>query len=307
MMKYMRLYLPLTVVLFTFMFFAGCKKNNDVVNPGNNNNITTPDVSSTTDVAYAVAANLAVDNGGTIEDMSDVLNVATPDGIQSADMTGMLNFGNSHTGVTKSYDSLTGWWTVTVARQRGNVNGFYFANYSRVYKIQFLNQNGAFQKLYITNKDTAYVINHQIVSGIGILNTPKVSHQLTSLSAAWTVTGANLSKVTINTTAPYVRAVSDTMTRNNSVRTLNGTLTLNFINVVGPRGCPLNWHRDISGTVDGTYHAVVTFQKGSTYKDSTIDKTIHIVFGKQTNKQIAEVDVSGIVYYVDVETGDITQ
>jgi hypothetical protein len=307
MMKYLRLYLPMTVLFFTFIFIAGCKKNDNVVNTNNNNTLTPADVSSTTDAAYAVAANLAIDNGGSMEEMSDVLNTATVDGIRGGDITGMLHFGNSHSDVTKSYDSLSGWWTITVARHRGTVNGLYYADYSRVYKFQYLNMNGSFQKFYISNMDTAVTANYQIVSGTGILNTPKVSHQLISLSAAWSVAGINTRTVTLNTTGPYVRAVSDTMTRNNSVRTLNGTLTLNFTNVVGPRGCPLNWHRAVSGTIDGTYHAVVTFQKGTTYKDSTIDKTIHIVFGKHSNPQLAEVDVNNTVYYVDLETGDVTQ
>jgi hypothetical protein len=302
-MKYLRNLIPLSLIFFTFIFFAGCKNNDSMVN--NTNNTPIPDISSTSDAAYAVAANVSIDNGGVFEEMSDVMNTATPAGIHDEDMTGMMNFGDSHTRVvSKIYDSTSGWWTVTITRHRGNINGRYYADYSRVYKHQFLNKDGQFQEFYITNNDTAYSIKHEIVSGTGILKTPNISYQLTALAGAWTVTGTNTSIVTLNTSTPYVRAVSDTMTRNNSIRTLNGTLTLNFINVVGPRLSGFNWHRKVSGTIDGTYHAVVTFQKGGTYTEKTIDKTIHIVLG---DKQTAEVDVDNAKFNVDLETGDVSQ
>ena len=310
-MKYLKTYLPLTIIFFTFVFFTGCKKNDAVVN-SNTNNLTTPDVSATTDAAYAVAENVALNSGGALDEVSDVMNIASSTGIQNDDMTGMMNFGDSHTRVvSRTYDSTSGWWTITISRHRGTVNGLYYADYTRVYKHQFLNKNGQFQEFYITNNDTAYSVKHEIVSGTGVLITPKLSHNLISLSGARTVTGTNTSTVTFNSTAPYIRSVVDTMTRNNSIRTLTGTLTLNFINVMGPRGHALNWHRDISGTIDGTYHAVVTFQKGATYTEKTIDKTIHIVFGKPIAShllgQVAEIDVDGTKFIVDLETGEVTQ
>ena len=313
MMKYNRLFLPLYVIIFTFVLFTGCKKNDSVVNPNNNNNNPTlPDISSTTDAAYVVAANIALNNGGAIEDMSDVLQTATKDGLSNEDFNGMTNFDNCHSGVVKSYDSTNGWWTVTVTRHRGNVNGKYYANYERIYKYQFLDTAGMFQKYYITNNDTAVNAKYEIVSANGILKTPKVSDRLTSLTAAWNANGINSKYVVLNTTSPYIRTVADTMTRNNSVRTLNGTLTVNFVNITSPRsasprGGTLSWHKNITGTIDGTYHAVVTFQKGTTYRDSTIDKTIHIVFGKQPDGLVAEVGVNGNVYYVNVETGDVSR
>jgi len=318
MIKSLKSYLPLTIILFTFAFFAGCKKNDNVVNPNSNtnNNVTAPDVSSTTDAAYAVAANLAIDNGGAFEDMSDLLLSASTDGLKNEDSNGMPDFDNCHSGVAKSYDSTTGWWTVTVTRHRGNVNGKYYTNYERVYKYQFLDTAGMFQKYYITKKDTAVNANYEIVSADGILRTPKVSDRLVSLTAAWNAGGINSKQILLNTTSPYVRAVSDTMTRNNSKRTLNGTLSVNFIKITSPssgspKGGTLNWQGDISGTIDGTYHAVVTFQKGTVYSDSTIDKTIHIVFGPQIRVSEtplkADLTVNNTKYQIDLQTGEVTQ
>ena len=297
-----------SVFFLTIIFFAGCKSNdNSMINSPQ----TQPDANATQDALYSIAANVAIDNGGVLEDMSDVLQTVSMTGIVDEDDNGMMNFGHHHTGVTKQYDSTTGWWTVTVTRHRGSMSGFYYADYSRVYQEQFLNKDGQFQKFYIvpngSSFDTAYTFNHKIVSGTGILITPKVNHQLTGLSGAWTVTGTNSDVVTLNSTAPYVRSVSDTVTRGGAVRTLNGTLTLNFINITGPRGSGLNWHRKTSGTINGTYHAVVTFQKGSTYTETTIDRIINITLGGQQIpvgiKGLTEA--KGSTFYIDAETGDI--
>ncbi|MDR3610080.1 MAG: hypothetical protein P4L27_05925 [Ignavibacteriaceae bacterium] len=311
-MKYIRLIVPLAIVFLTVIFLGGCKKNDNPTSPTNTTQ-TAVNTTATQDVAYSVAANVAVDNSGTLDEMSDVLKSASVEGIVNDDIEGMMNFGHSHSTVTKQYDSTTGWWTITVTRIRGTITGKYYTDIERVYQQQYLDKNGQFQKLYIqpsgTTNDTAYTINFRIVSGTGVLITPHDSHQLTGLSGAWTVTNANTRTVTLNTTSPYVRSVADTVMRGGAVRTLNGTLTLNFVNITGPRGSGLNWHRKFSGTITGTYHAVVTFSKGGTYTESTIDRTIDITLGGQT----IPIRIKGLhgdegtVFNLDTETGDISQ
>jgi hypothetical protein len=309
-MQYIKSILVSGIFFVTIIFFAGCKSNDNSVA---NSLQTQTDANATQDALYSVAANVAINNGGVLEEMSDVLQTASVTGIVDQDNDNMMNFGHSHTGVTRQYDSTTGWWTVTVTRHRGNIDGFYYADYSRVYQHQFLNKDGQFQKLYVVQNgssfDTAYTFNHKIVSGTGILKTPKVSHLLTGLSGAWTVTGTNTPVVTLNSTTPYVRSVSDTISRNGAVRTLNGTLTLNFMNITGPRGSGLNWHRKTSGTITGTYHAVVTFQKGATYTETTIDRIINITLGgQQIPVRIKGLtEAIGTTFYIDAETGDIIQ
>jgi hypothetical protein len=307
-MKYMK-WIPMLIVFsLTVFFVTGCKSNDTSMV---NSSQPLSDANATQDALYSVAANVAIDNSGVLEEMSDVLQTASVTGLIDEDNNNMMNFGHSHKGVTKTYDSTTGWWTVTVTRHRGNMLGFYYADYSRVYQQQFLNKDGLFQKFYIVPNgstfDTAYTFNHKITSGIGILKTPKVSHQLTGLSGAWTVTRLNTSVVTLNSTEPYVRSVSDTVTRGGAVRTLNGTLTLNFTNIMGPRGGGLNWHLKTSGTITGTYHAVVTFPKGATYTEKTIDRIINITLGGQKIPVVIKglSEATGTTFNIDAETGDI--
>ena len=311
-MKHIRSILLLSIFSLTIIFLGGCKSNdNSMINSPNS--LQQPNTTATQDALYSVSANVAVNNGGVLEDMSDVLKTESVTGIIDEDDDNMMYFGHNHTGVTKQYDSISGWWTVTVTRHRGTLPGFYYADYTRVYQYQFLNKDDQFQKFYIvpvgTTFDTAYTVNHKIVSGTGILKTPKVSHRLISLSGVWTVTGANIPIVTLNSTEPYIRTVSDTVSRNGVVRTLNGTLTLNFINIKGPRGSGLNWHRKLSGTISGTYHAVVTFRKGTTYTETTIDRIINITLGGQQIpiriKGLTET--TSTMFYIDAETGDLIQ
>jgi hypothetical protein len=288
-MKLMKWMSVLIVFSLMVIFVSGCK-NNDNSMVGAQNSQITPDANATLDALYSISANVAIDNSGVLEEMSDVLQTASLAGIVNEDDNNMLNFVNNHRDVTKQYDSTSGWWTISVTRHRGNMLGFYYADYSRVYQDQFLNKNGQFQKFYIvpdgSTFDTAYTFNHKIVNGTGVLKTPKVSHILTGLSGAWTVTGTNTPTVTLNSSSSYVRTVSDTVTRNGAIRTLNGTLTLNFTNITGPRGSGLNWHRKTSGT---------------------IDRIIDITLGGQKVpiriKGLSEA--TGTTFYIDAETGDI--
>lgn len=301
------------IIIFSLMVIlvAGCKNNDNSMVNSLNSSQSQQDPNATQDALYSISANVAIDNSGVLEEMSDILQTASVPGIVGEDNDGMTNFGHNHMGVSKQYDSTTGWWTITVTRHRGNMFGFYYADYSRVYQDQYLNKNGQFQKFYIVPDgatfDTAYTFNHKIVSGTGTLITPKVSHQLTGLSGAWTVMGTNTKVITLNSTSPYVRAVSDTVRRNGGIHTLNGTLTLNFANITGPRGSGLNWYRKTSGTITGTYHAVVTFQKDTTYTEKTIDRIIDITLGGQNVpiriKGLSEA--TGTTFYIDAETGDI--
>src|ERR1039457_2646106 len=194
-MRYMKWTPVLVIFSLMAIFVNGCKNNDNSMINSINSVQTQPDPNATQDALYSISANVAIDNSGVLEEMSDVLQTASVMGIVDEDDNSMMNFGHNHLGVTKQYDSTTGWWTITVTRARGNVLGFYYADYSRIYQDQFLNNNGQFQKFYIvpdgSTFDTAYTFNHKIVSGSGILKTPKVSHQLTGLSGAWAVTGTN--------------------------------------------------------------------------------------------------------------------
>ena len=280
-------YFSVFLFLILITLLAGCSKENSVQTTDQNSQ-------ATDDAAVSIAGAIATNNGGLLDQVQDILNTPTSAGIV---LKTSAEESAASTGLTASYDSLTGWWTDSLSRSK--TGPMWTSQYSRVYKHQFLNKNGAFQKRYITSSDTAYTVNHQIISGSDVFSNLWLSHTLKSLTAKWTGTGVNTSLVTINTTEPYTRAFTDTVTRLNSRRTLDGTLTVNFVNVVGPRGSGLEWYKKVSGTVSGHYHALVTFLKGTSYNEKTIDRDFNIVFGDSL-----KINVGGNTYYPDVATGN---
>jgi len=295
--------LPLAALFIIALSIAGCKKNDNPVDAS------TMEAAATLDAAESIGAALAINNGGALEQFSDVVASSSTEGLVSGSTGFMFGFGNGNAQVEKTYDSLTGWWTVIVNKNRGDSTGQFHARYNRVYMLRFINKNGAFQKHYVTpnngTADTAYTIDQKIVSGSGVLVRPGISRKLLSLSAEWTTTNANTSTVTVNTlpNSPLVRTASDTISRVNILRTLNNSLTLNFVNVKGPRAKGLNWHRAISGTITGTYTATVTFRKGDEYREKVINRTINITLGGDKIK----LALGGQNFLVDPETGEVTQ
>jgi len=280
-------------ILISASLIGGCKKSdNTVTSP-----TTTEDPTATSDAATSLGGAMAINNGGALDQVQDLLNTPTAGGILSKSIPSEQNGIQT---VTTSYDSLTGWWTTNIDRTRQGVT--WYSHYTRVYMHQFLDKNGAFQKKYITAGDTAYSVNHHIVSGTGVFNNLWLSHKLNSLSCVWAATQTNTDTVTINTSSPYTRSAVDTVTgAAGGVRTLDHTITLNFINVKGPRGSGLDWYLKTSGTITGHYHANVTFTKGTKYSESTIDRDFTITLGGSTIKIV----IGGTTFHSDALTGAI--
>lgn len=269
---------------------AGCQKENSIQTAAQ-------DVLATDDAAAGIAGAVSLDNGGVLDQVQDILNTPTQTGMTLKTTAFDMEEGSSPNMVS-TYDSLTGWWTVSISRTRSGPK--WTSQFDRVYKHQFLNKNGVFQKQYITNGDTAYTVEHETVSGSGLVTNMWSTHQLKSLTAKWTATGTNTSFVTINSVEPYTRSAIDTIKRAAGTRTLDETVTINFVNVVGPRGSGLDWHKKLSGTVTGHYHALVSFQKAESYTEKTIDRDFTITFG-----DTMKVNVGGKTYTPDPETGQI--
>src|ERR1035438_273684 len=281
----------LAFMFISFSFFTGCKKNDTVITPA------TEDPQATNDAAVSLGGAIAINNGGLLDQVSDLLNTPTDNGVLSKVIS---SDPNTISSVTKSYDSTTGWWTENIDRTKSGL--LWYSNYTRVYMHQFINSNGIFQKKYVDNGDTTYTVNHKIVGGTGVFNNLWLSHKLTALSSVWPGTGTNTSTVTINTSSPYTRSAIDTIFgANGGVRTLDHTITINFINVTGPRGSGLDWWLKTSGTLTGHYHAVVTFEKGSTYKETTIERDFTITLGGPK----LVIGVGGETFQADPNTGGI--
>lgn len=258
-------------------------------------------LNATEDAAESIASAVGADNGGATDQLSDVIELAGASGLQKPAevLLGKYSEPNTIASIDTSYDPVTGTWTLRLERERGNPNGIPYAEISRTYTYQFLNKTGQPQKYWKVGADTAYTIKFNIVEGTGTHRTRRLSQQLTGLSGSFTATGVNTRLVTINGT--YFRSAVDTVTTRNAVRTLDHALNLTFTNVQGPRGSRLELSRKISGTVSGTYTAKVTFQRGESYGETTINRSFTINLGGGN----ATLNISGKNFEADLTSGEL--
>ncbi|MGH7493614.1 MAG: hypothetical protein ACREOO_14650 [bacterium] len=274
---------------------AGCDKND----PASSNENSTM---ATEDAAESIASAVGSDNGGAMDQLADVAELASIAGIQGQDGAA-LGKRNEAADVDTSYDPGTGTWTVIISRERGNPDGPYYAAFSRTYTYQFLNKDGQPQKYWRVRNggqvDTAYTIKFNIVEGTGTHRTPRLSQQLTDLSGAFTATGTNTPLITVNGT--YSRSAVDTITTRNAVRTLDYTLSLNFIDIKIPRGTRSIYASQITGTITGNYTATATFQRGSLYSEKNIDRDFTITLGGGN----ARIRINGLDFVGDLLRGEL--
>ncbi|MDB5032961.1 MAG: hypothetical protein JWQ98_202 [Chlorobi bacterium] len=286
-----------TIITASVMMMTGCQKDNPV----------DTDTSSiaTEDAARSVAGTVGQDNGGALDQASDVADLAGAQGLSGGadllvDKYGKLALA---TTIDTTYDPSTGKWTLSLARTRGTVGGTFYAAITRTYVFQFLNAGGQPQKYWrvigTNGIDTARSIRFDITGGTGEHHAVGFSQKLNSVHGSWVVTGTNTDTITINGT--YSRSAVDTITTRNAVRTLDHTINLALTNVTGPRSSRGNMAARTGGTITGTYSAVATFSRGSLYSDKTINRDFTITLGGGNST----INIGGKVFTGILSSGDL--
>jgi hypothetical protein len=284
----------LLIPAFAALVMMGCEKSDPLSAPED-------EMNATEDAAESIASAIGSDNGGVADQLSDVIELASVGGIQkqSSDLLGKYSDVTEVAEIDTSYDPTTGTWTLKLSRERGNPNGVPYAQISRTYTYQFLNENGQPQKYYIVGMDTANTIKFNIIEGTGIHRTRRLSQQLTGLSGSFIATGVNTRLITIN--GNYERSAVDTITTRNSVRTLDHTLKLTLTDVQVPAGRRFEHRRKITGTISGTYTAFVTFQRGASYSEKNINREFTIELGDGE----CNINIRGLKFVGDLFLGEL--
>jgi hypothetical protein len=262
-----------SLIVIGAIFFAGCEKNSVAA-----------DDSSILyeDAAESISAAMGDQSGGAMESFADVSAVA---GETTVNRAFTKSTGESSVMTVASppvYDAATGWWSVTIDRSRTGM--FVNASVQRVYQYQF-QKNGVPQQNRITGADTANTLKFKIVSGSGFFRSQRVHHNLTQLKGAWTAIKIDKDTVVLNSDETFVRSGVDSIITRNMIRTFTHTTTMEFVNVKGLRYKPsiVNWRdsfsQAVSGTVNGTFNATITFERGTAYKERTINKTFTVILG----------------------------
>ncbi|HKK20958.1 MAG TPA: hypothetical protein VJ983_05745, partial [candidate division Zixibacteria bacterium] len=179
--------------------------------------------------------------------------------------------------------------------------GQYYAHVTRTYHLRYRDQLGNPMQYWTNGTDTAYSVQFEIVSGSGEHHNMRVSQQLTGLSGSWTATGVNTDTVTINGTCS--RFAVDTITTAFATRTLDHSISMNFIDLKGPRGSRLDLSQKLSGTVTGEYQAQISFQRGTAYRERAVERNFTIVLDDGS----ASISVNGKHFISNVQTGDMNQ
>jgi len=260
------------------VFITGCKKSDNITD--------TPTVSDDiADAADAVSDALASNNGGAMDQVNDVFEIAGGTGVGGSAGANILakSYGDS---VSLTFNTRDTSWSLYVYRNRGtNV-------WSRSYRHQFIGSSGKAQAARVG----AVLIKHQLLTGTGHFQTLRLIHDLTSISSNWTASINADTTVTINGT--YSRAGRDSVILGSRKGTLmTDSLSLTFTNVKGPRGSRLSRSEKTSGTISGVYIATLSVPGKAT---RTITKTFTITLGGGN----AVITIEGTTYTADLATGD---
>lgn len=298
------LHLPFVLAVGILALVAGCHKDQNPVIIGSD---PSPASSAALNAAAAtgISNSLTAGNSGAVNQMGDMIELSHA--FARGDFPGGMLDGHGGVqidSVVRSYDSATGWWTITMFRERSHDQ--HLMEFQRTFQLQFLNGSGTPQKFWLVGTDTAHSIHFKIVSGSGIRMNRHGTDRLLSLSGDWMVTGANTNVFTINTVSggDYMRVSTDTMSHDEKFRTSFSTLDLKFTDVMVPRDDDeISLSDGVSGTISGTFHAVVTFRQDSTTVTTTIDRTINITLGGGN----AEFDLGGKIFSSDIEGGDFLE
>ncbi|MCK9410008.1 MAG: hypothetical protein WCX28_06980 [Bacteriovoracaceae bacterium] len=264
-----------SVLVIAGLTLIGCDKSTEA---------TTDNSILLEDAAESISAAMGDASGGATETFADV-TIASGGGSMETAAPVMDGADRVNAG-TPVYDSLTGWWFVSVNRSRGN--GMMQRTITREYRYQY-QKNNEVRKEYITNGDTATTLKFQIVSGTGTFSGPRMTHALTTLKGAWTSSNIHKDTVTITLDSNYVRAGTDTIRTRQLTRTHTGTMTITAMNVRTLNYRPslssswrTNFSNSISGTLSGRYTATITFEKGELYKERSVDREFTITVGGGT-------------------------
>ena len=269
----------LTGVFVLAAFISGCKKNDS--NPLSTSTSTSV-ADNDADVADAVSDGLASNNGGAMDQVNDVFEMAGGVGIgttlgKSLTDSTQLRFSDSDTA-----------WHLSVYRSRGT------SYWSRDYWHQFIGASGQAQKA----RAGAVLIHHKLLDGNGHFQTLRLVHDLTSIRSDWFASINPDTTVTINGT--YQRTGRDSIAvivgpRKGSL--LVDTLSMTFTNVTGPKRARYLNSEKTSGTIDVVYSATITAPgKSPVY----IRKEFTVSLGGG----IAHFSIDGSVFNSALDTGN---
>lgn len=250
------------------------------------------DGSAKADAAESIAVLQGEESGGLMEEVQSVFESAQVGGVDGSGKTSDFFY-------SREYDDSTGVWTVTRILELGDPDAERYLYHSRIFEVQFRDSLGTPQKFYNTGGELAEEIELTIVEGEGTLITPHLKAERVSVSGNFVATDADEEIITVN--GSYAHSGMHTLENENAKRTLDFEMSANIIDLRGPRGSRRDLSQKVSGTVEGEYHALATFQRGDAYSETEIDVSFTIVIEEGE----ASITIEGDRFESDLLTGDM--
>ena len=270
--------------------FAGCDNADPAVETAGG----TATISATEDAAVSIANALSLEGGGALDAAASASELAVTDSGSGAG--GGFPADCTH---ERSFDEGTTTWTAFIQCERGRPAGLFYSLFSRTGTFQFLDGDAPVQF-----PEEADAVNLDVVDGEGLRVAPGFIHELLDIGADLNVANIHGDLVTVNGT--YDRAATDTLYTHNAERTLTYELSMTLIEIQAPPGSREHWPTAVSGTIEGIYHAFITFIRGDSYEEIEITKTFTIVFGDgDGNVRDAIINVDGRDFRANIETGQV--
>jgi len=274
------------LLLLVFSLFTGCSK--DSATAPLNTDIPT----ANKDISEAVAGSIAMDNGGIVDQLADLAAIAT-----ESDSFTVAKLWAGSIGAP-NYDSATGTWRLQFTRERGESGGPFHAIFTRTYTYQYRNGNGEPQRQWVVNSDTACSIQFGILEGSGECRTLRICKQLTNMNGSWLATGVNTDTITISGT--YECIGLDTLRSYQAVRAMQYQLNLMFTNIRCLRGKSVDFSRQVTGNMSGTFLANVAFMSGYSYGETNIFRNMNIAMAEGD----ANITIGSERFMGDLATGE---
>ena len=279
-----RLFLP---ALALALALTGCDAASDPIDSATGDDLA--------DAAVAIGEAVSLNAGGLLDDAASLAALATPTAAKAAHPDRPGCEGN------RTFDD-AGTWTSTLACERGNPDGRFYASFARTTTHRFLDADGSPQQ----NPAGASSVEFAILNGEGTRRTPRHEHVLESLGASALVTDLDTDLVTVNGT--YDRDGVNTFTgRNGGTREVDFALSLTATDVQGPRRGDDRrdrWAHAVAGTLSGLYTATITTTSpDGTTRVREVERTFTVTFPDEGGQRQARIAMGGQQFDADPATG----
>lgn len=248
------------------------------------------------DAAETVASDVARESGGVIDEVADLLEMATGAAFDDP----LRTQGPGHLWASlrsATYDEELGRWRLSLEREHGAPGDDVYAHGEREIEVTFLTAGETPQKYFDTDGVLADRIRLVVSNGTGEHRCPGRTHGLSEVTGMLLATDVATPVITVNGTL-HRRGVSTIVTADASL-TVTRALDVTLTDVTGRRGADPFVAQNVSGTLTGTLRADIVSTEGVAPR--VVDRTVDV----SLDEGDAVISSGGAEFTGDLQIGEI--